>query len=425
MSDMFIGDNALSSPPAFEHAGLVPGTVRLRCAQAGTLPSPLIAWCNGAEAGRAERTGAVAAEDVLDIAIARLPCTPTPQPLRFALADAPGDLAPPLPLQDGRSPWALLGPGHPVVEELEAQHGVLRGRLVNRENGLFAPLLFARVNGGPARPVAAEPPRPRPDGASSIRFSITLRAEEISESGLHVEIFAEGVEGPVARWGLRPDTPGAAAESIAVLSTRLRAAEHAGALRDARLRLDLDRGLAERDARFEAFVEHVMGLIAVQPPAEARLGAPDNRLEAVRALIAGAVPPPAETLSERLIRAGGPEFTQGWHPPEEDFRWMGPTGLIENPEPWRPVREITLRLRHVYGGGRPRLLISLDARDTPARLRDGEGGREIVVAPEVPVAFDVLRLDSLTHGSPAREGHGDDTRELSLAIAEVRFAYAG
>ncbi|MDT8264245.1 hypothetical protein RQ832_13380, partial [Roseomonas sp. DSM 102946] len=138
-----------------------------------------------------------------------------------------------------------------------------------------------------------------------------------------------------------------------------------------------------------------------------------------------ATPPPAVLPAERRLGPGDGAFTLGWHPPEEAFRWMGPSGMVENPDPWRPVRAVRLRVAQVYGSDRPRLLASLDARHAPLRLQPVEGGTEVLIVPEEALAFDVLRLDSLTHGSPAREGRGDDTRELSLAVAEVVFVYAG
>ena len=40
-------------PPAFEHAGLETGLLRLRCVTPGRLEAALIAWLGGMEAGRA------------------------------------------------------------------------------------------------------------------------------------------------------------------------------------------------------------------------------------------------------------------------------------------------------------------------------------------------------------------------------------
>ncbi|MFT8242790.1 hypothetical protein [Roseomonas sp. BN140053] len=409
--------------PQFEHAGIGPQLIRLRCVAPGTLPQPVVAWLGGIEVGMGAQAGAVQLDEELELAVSRLPCVPPPALLRFAVPEGVEDLAPPLPLGDGLTPWRLLGAGAPEVEGLEVQNGVLRGVVLNAVNGLFAPVLSARVNGGPPRAVVSEPPRPRPDGSSSIRFALTLRVEDIGETGLTVEIAAQGVEAPLARWALAPLLPGAAEEAMASLLSRQRGAEHAAALRDARLRLDLDRGMAERDARFEAFAEHAMGLLLAGPGAEpVRVGPEDPRIEALRALVAGAVPPPPELPAQRVLPAGHPAYTLGWHPPEPEFRWMGPSGLVENPDPWRPVQSVLVRLHHVYGGGQPRLLASFDARDAPALLRNE--GREVLVAADVPVAFDVLRLDSLSHGSPAREGVGDDARELSVAVAEVVFHYA-
>ncbi|PZP45649.1 MAG: hypothetical protein DI601_09205 [Azospirillum brasilense] len=418
-------------PPAFEHAGLETGLLRLRCVTPGRLEAPLVAWLGGMEAGRAELPEGSAGfqpGDPLTLRIGRLPCAPPGEMLRFAQSGGDGDLAPPLALADGRVAWALLGPGEPVVEALEAHQGVLHGRLVNAVNGLFAPPLSARVNGALPRAVVAETPRPRPDGASVIRFALSLRPEEIGEAGLSVEIRAEGMEAPLARWALAPVVL-QEAETLAGLAARLRRLEQASTLRDARLRLDLDHGFATRDARFEAFVEHVMGLIAGAGPAGGRIAAPDARIEALltplRALLDEATPPPATLPAERRLGPGDGAFTLGWHPPEEAFRWMGPSGMVENPDPWRPVRAVRLRVAQVYGSDRPRLLASLDARHAPLRMEPVEGGTEVLIEPEEALAFDVLRLDSLTHGSPAREGRGDDTRELSLAVAEVVFFYAG
>lgn len=419
------------TPPAFEHAGLETGLLRLRCVAPGRLEEPLAAWLGGMEAGRAEAPavpGEFQPGDLLTLRIGRLPCAPPGDMLRFAQPGGDGDLAPPLALADGRVAWTLLGPGEPVVEALEARQGVLHGRLVNAVNGVFAPPLSARVNGALPRAMVAEPPRPRPDGASVIRFALSLRPEEIGEAGLSVEIRAEGVEVPLARWALAPVAL-QEAETLAGLAARLRRLEQASTLQAARLRLDLDHGFATRDARFEAFVEHVMGLIAGAGPAGGRIGAPDDRLEALltplRALLDEATPPPAALPAERRLGPGDGAFTLGWHPPEEAFRWMGPSGMVENPDPWRPVRAVRLRVAQVYGSDRPRLLASLDARHAPLRLQAVEGGTEVLIEPEEALAFDVLRLDSLTHGSPAREGRGDDTRELSLAVAEVVFLYAG
>ncbi|CAM3856243.1 Hypothetical protein HVIM_02139 [Roseomonas mucosa] len=418
-------------PPAFEHAGLETGLLRLRCVTPGRLEAPLIAWLGGMEAGRAglpEGSVEFQPGDPLTLRIGRLPCAAPGEMLRFACPGGGGDLVPPLALADGRVAWALLGPGEPTVEALEARQGVLHGRLVNAVNGLFAPPLSARVNGALPRAIVAEPPRPRPDGASVIRFALSLRPEEIGEAGLSVEIRAEGVEAPLARWALAPVVL-QEAETLAGLAARLRRLEQASTLRDARLRLDLDHGFATRDARFEAFVEHVVGLIAGGGPEGGRIAAPDDRIEGLltplRALLDEAMPPPAVLPAERRLGPGDGAFTLGWHPPEEAFRWMGPSGMVENPDPWRPVRAVRLRVAQVYGSDRPRLLASLDARHAPLRLQPVEGGTEVLIVPEEALAFDVLRLDSLTHGSPAREGRGDDTRELSLAVAEVVFVYAG
>ncbi|UFN50023.1 hypothetical protein LPC08_05125 [Roseomonas sp. OT10] len=414
----------VDAPPAprFVVAEVAARRLRLRCTEAGTLSAPAIAWVGGIEAGRAERTGPFAAEEVLEVVIDRLPCAPAPALLRLGPEGGTGELAPPLELGAGNLAWRLMGPGNPELEALELRQGLLRGTLLNRENGFFAPVLAARVQGGPPRPVAAEPPQPGPDGAGRVRFALALRAEDLDETGMQVEIWCQGLARPVATWALAPAFP--EQEAVPVLAARLRAAEQASVLREARLRQAMEQGFAERDARFDGFVQHVMGLLAEGGAPEPRIGPPEARLEALRATLATPLPEPAPQPAERVLPSDDDRFTLGWYPPESEFRWMGPSGLIENPEPARPVERVRLRLRHVYGDGPPQLLATLDAHGTTLTLEAVADGFVAQVEPGAAVAFEALRLDSLSHGSPLRDGHSDDARELSVAVGEVTFVYA-
>lgn len=411
-----------ATPPRFVVEGLGARRVRLRCTGAGWLGAPPRAWVGGIAVGGAERTGSVAVDEVLELAVERLPCAPAPASLRFGTGGGAEELAPPVPLSDGAAAWRLLGPGRPELESLELRQGLLRGALVNRENGFFHPVLAARVGGGAPRPVAAEPPLPLPGGAGRVRFALALRAEDLDETGVRVEILCQGVAGPVATWALAPALPGQ--EGLPLLAARLRAAEGAAALREARLRQAMEDGFRERDARFEAFAEHVMGLLAEGGAPEPRIGPPEQRLEALRPVLAAPLPAPAPRPAERALPPDDERFTLGWHPAEAEFRWMGPSGLIENPEPARPVQRIVLALSQVYGGGRPELLATLDAGGAPVTLAEAGSGFRAVVEPEAPASFDVLRLDSLSHGSPLRDGISGDARELSVAVAAVTFVYA-
>ncbi|WP_431269493.1 hypothetical protein [Dankookia sp. P2] len=105
---------------------------------------------------------------------------------------------------------------------------------------------------------------------------------------------------------------------------------------------------------------------------------------------------------------------------------MGPRGLLLNPAPDRRVASVTLDVCHLYRADAPALTAQLDAAAAEVVVRaQGDGAFAVrLTHPEGPQPLRLLRLASLTGGSPAEDGASGDRRQLSFAVSRVVFEYA-
>ena len=100
--------------------------------------------------------------------------------------------------------------------------------------------------------------------------------------------------------------------------------------------------------------------------------------------------------------------------------------LLLNPAPERPLASVTLDICHLYRAAAPALTAQFDeaAAEIAVSAR-GDGAFTVrLTNPAGPQPLRLLRLASLTGGSPAEDGDSGDRRQLSFAVSRVVFEYA-
>ncbi len=408
------------------------GVVHLRCT-APFVAAGITAWLNGMEVGHLPLPRAPHPGEELRLQLTRLPRVPLPAELRLGTAER--DLAAALPLRTPADAVALFGPGLWQAEELTLQHGVLHGALRNAANALAEPQPFARINASLSRPLLLGQPATLADGAALWPFQLPLLPEDLLDAGLVVSVHVAGQEAALATLAWSRRDADAEAQRLVALEARLQEATEANQARIAQLAAEQQRLHLEQQARIDAFIEYAGALLLDRVAGTASaLAAEDADLAALRALIAGAAPLPAaagQTVPEgadSTVLPASPHFSFGWHQLERDaggdFRWMGEAAAIGNPAPDRPLSQVVVHLRHLYGAERPALTARLDGAEAPTVLEgEGPAGWRLRITPAGPAPCRTLRLASLHHASPAEQGTSADTRILSVAVARVEFHF--
>lgn len=392
---------------------------------------PLLLHCHGIEVGRFQPAEPIAAGTVIEIPIDRLPRVPLPAELRLSTTPDGPDLVSPWQLADAAAALSLLGAPDVRVEDLRMDHGVLRGTGREARNGLIEPVLFARINGAGARIATVEPPIALPEGGCAFRFALPIQPGDLGEAGLSVDLHLIGQDAPIGRYTWTRSGVGEAERRLVDMEGRLRQLEEESAAAQQTLQATFRRQLELQQERIDAFIAAAATLLL-----DRLAVAPGQEQDALRDLLAAAGPvragQPALDITARqlLVMPEDGVFGAGWHReeiyPTGAFRWMSPRGLLLNPAPERPLAGIRLEICHLYKADAPALSVQFD--DAPGDLRvssDGQGGfTALITPPGGPRPARVLRLASLTGGSPAEDGASPDRRLLSFAISRIVFDYA-
>ncbi|MBK1662295.1 hypothetical protein [Paracraurococcus ruber] len=424
-------DGSGSSPFPFLMVGAGPHRLALRALRSLDAPGPLLLHCRGIEVGRLEPRGRIAAGTILELPVARLPHVPLPAELRLSATPDGPDLAPPWPLAGAAAALTLLGPPSVRAEDLYLDHGMLRGTGREERNGLIEPVLYARINGATARAVSVDPPVGLPEGGCAFRFALPILPADLAEAGLTVELHMVGQDTPLGHFAWTRAGAGAQDRRLAELEARLRQMEEEQSVLQRDLQEKLRRQVAVQQERVNGFIAAAATLLL-----DRLATAPGAEQDALRGLLALTAPPqaavPAGEASGRQVRVAPEDgvFGAGWHMeevyPSGSFRWMSPRGLVLNPAPERLLAGVTLEVCHLYRADAPALTATLDDAAAAVEVEADEyGGFRVHIAPPAPRAVRLLRLVSLTGGSPSEDAGGTDRRVLSLAVSRVVFDYAG
>ena len=411
--------------------GLSRDGLSLRVIRAFSSAAPLLLHCRGIEVGRRMLDGPVREGMVLDIPIERLPCVPLPAELRLSTAPDAPDLVVPWRIDSTEAALSLLGGPDMRVEDMRLDHGVLRGTGREARNGLLDPVLYARINGAGARMVTVDPPIALPEGGCAFRFALPIQPADLTESGLSVALMLVGQDAPVGSFVWTRSGIGDAERRLIELEGRLRQMEEESAAAQQTLQVTLQRQLVLQQERIDAFVAAAATLLL-----DRLATVPGRAPDALRALLETAGPvragDPVLDLTARRLEVP-PEaalFGTGWHReetyPDGSFRWMGPHSLLLNPAPERPLASVTLDICHLYRAAAPALTAQFD--DAIAEIAvSAQGNGAFTVRLSHPAGLQplrLLRLASMTGGSPAEDGDSGDRRQLSFAVSRVVFEYA-
>jgi hypothetical protein len=392
--------------------------------------APLLVHCRGIEVGRLVPDAPIAEGTLLELPISRMPRVAMPAELRVSTALDGPDLVAPWRIETVAAVLSLLGAPDVRIDDLRLDHGILRGTGRETRNGLLDPVLYARINGAGARMVTVEPPVALPEGGCAFRFALPLQPSDLSDTGLSVLLHLVGQDAPVASFAWTRSGAGETERRFAELDGRLRQMEEEAAAAQQNALATLHRQLALQQERIDAFIAAAATLLL-----DRLAGAPGREQDALQGLLNAAGPvragQPAFDLTARqlLVAPEDGQFGAGWHReevyPSGAFRWMSPRGLLLNPAPERPLLGVTLEICHLYKAAAPALTAMLD--DAAAEVTVTPRGHGSFAARIVPAAGPqvarLLRLASLTGGSPAEDGTGADRRVLSFAISRVVFDY--
>jgi hypothetical protein len=383
--------------------------------------------------------------DLFEIPVRYLPQVELPATMQFVEREYGQVIAEPYVLSSVEPAMVLLGPGEFTVENLALDNGLLRGTLVNRVNGIAAPTLFARINRVVVRQVTVEQARPLDECGSARRFGVPVRIADLTDTGLSVELYVVGIDGPVSTFGyLRTDIT-AIERSLIETEERIRQMQQSATLHFASVSADFQRRLARQQERLDSFAEYASSLLfdnllagtrgsgSLEPDALADPAARSGfrrllRVPDERTPDSDIVPAQHLTWAEVALASDG--FVFGWYDLENDkaetFRWMGPVGILLNPQPSRPVARVEVTIGQVYGAFEPALGGCLDGEDAMVDIlsvQDGFLARFALDKSKDPLLIRALRIESSVIGCPAQDYDGEDERMLSVAVTKVVFHY--
>jgi hypothetical protein len=228
------------------------------------------------------------------------------------------------------------------------------------------------------------------------------------------------------------------------IEERIRQMQQSATLQLASVSADFKRRLVRQQERVDAFVEYASSLLfdnlvsrarasgsrdtnAANPPARSQFR---QLLLSSNEEVTDSDIAPAQQLSWAEVSLVADEFVFGWYDLENDksgsFRWMGPVGILLNPEPSRPVARVDVTISQVYGAFEPALGGFLDGEDATVEIvsvRDGFLARFALVEPHDPSLLRALRIESSVIGCPAQDYDGEDERMLSVAVTKAVFHY--
>jgi hypothetical protein len=431
------------APARFGRASIEIGKLVVPVEDAGAIGTALLALVNGIEIGRCDHVGNVNRGDRAEIACSYFPNVPLPAQIRFAGGNGESDIAPALSIRNVAEIELLVGPGHLEDTDLIVRNGAIEGSGINRINGLGRPHLVGRVNGHLLREVRIDAPRRRDEGGATLTFSLAIDPSDFTDSGASYEILALPDLTIIARVSF----PRGDNDSLAAAINK---AEAAVATIAKRLDLELARAseMAQRNTEqqremLDSVVEYVVALVydalAKSSPDEtgSRVEA-EGALKTYRELMANIAG--GKTVSDRLdfgvARPDSSYFADGWSWLEQDskgfdFRWMGLGGAVFNPNPQRPVEEISVAIGVTYQHRTPVLTAMLDDEPADTELISSPNGPPYslkIRSRRRPKAHPVhvVRLTSATAGRPSEEEEGNpDNRILSIAVTGITFYYSG
>ncbi|MFN3548157.1 MAG: hypothetical protein ACK4U0_11770 [Mesorhizobium sp.] len=424
-------------PARFDGVRLERGRFALECARAGEVGGRILAFVDGIPIGSSGEVASAEAGAEVTIACDRFPAVGMPCQVRFASGAGETDIAPPYVLRTAAEAERLVGPGRVEDVRVAIRNGVIAGRGVNRVNALSRPVLLGRVNGELLREVRMAAPRPREEGGSALDFTLAIDPADLTESGAHYEILS--LPDMTVLAGLSFPRSDASALSAAV-------ARNAAAIENLSRRLHLETARAaeaaqqrhaEQGRAMEAVAEYLIALVYDR---FADRGADagrerDETLASFREAVARAAR--GEGALDLHDYASAPPssayFADGWSWLEQDskgfdFRWMGLGAAVFNPQPHRPVTQVTVSIATTYRGIPPEITAVLDADGADVELVAAPNGAPytLKILPRAggkPRLVQVLRLVSARAGRPSEDEGTEDERVLSVGVTGVVFYY--
>ncbi|QRM35613.1 hypothetical protein [Microvirga sp. VF16] len=411
-----------------------------------TIDDEVEALVRGIRIGGQHLRGSFQAGKPFEIPIHYLPWVELPSEIRFVAKSTGHDFCSPLELRTHDDALALLGPGELHVEAISLRNGMLRGTAVNRKNGLARPHLFARVNRKIPRPLTVEHPRMLDDGGSVCHFAMQLLPTDITDQGLSVEIFEYGSDVPLTSTVLARIEDDNVHAKMIDLESRIEEIRSSTSLQIGTIASQSNDRLRTLQERIDAFIEYMMLHLLDARATEHRENIegtegkpkplPKSVLNFKELIYSPNVEPTNEPKQHTLIHtipAKSESFSYGWYNVESsdgvDFRWMGQSGILFNPEPDRLVERVVLQLKSVYAAERPSLRAFFDHVSASVEVKDGSGDQRFIIALNWPKdrqndCFKALRIESDVAASPATAEGSHDDRTLSVSVTQVVIHYS-
>ncbi|WP_292229848.1 hypothetical protein [Brevundimonas sp.] len=371
----------------------------------------LTPYLRGVPLGRPVNVGD---EDVLvELEVERLPHVTLPAEIRVAWEDG-SEASSPLAIISEAEAVALTGNG--ALEEVSAtlQNGMVKGRALNRRNGVERPVILGRINGVLLRPVEVGPPSAHEGGGAIVTFTMPIEPSDFSAEGGVIELIHAPAMTTLWRTVLAPHQ----SEEAAAVETRRRLTETEQRLAGiaAQIETRLGQELRRQNQLIEDVVAYMLALI--HDRANRSETPDDGDREQARRLIESASTVSGSADDETLAVVGplSPFMGWGWSVPELnrdriELRRMQTAATVLNPHPERKVERIALTVLE----GSTVVLSQLSAQT------DGQT-RKIQASEELGAPFTAslvltppLSVGLLSLAAPmSQEG---------LAVQDVRFFY--
>ena len=429
-----------------------PSVIKLVCKTGGTLGPAVRAHLAGRIIGEvATNQGIARSGETIDIPIEYLPYHALPLQVQFTSASPDDAIAAAFVIGTEQEASELVGMGLLTVSDLRVEQARIFGVVSNAINGISRPVLYARFNGFVVRPLDVEEPQQHDRGGMSARFSGAIRAEDLSDLGLVIDICAVGVAAPIGSLGFSRLEPRALEERLIRMELEIGHLRRSMAIEASTLLTNIERRQMRNFHRTEEAIQYLTSIvfdrIASQPsvaptgPVPSVLGSgPD--LATLPTATPAAMPaelmalwrsPLPEVIDNRLVvDADSDLFVSGWYDVEDQggvYRWMGAAGIVANPYPDRPILSVEVSLRMHFGSVFPALSAQVGSRRTVAQMFEVNGERRVQFS--LPPGEGEtektghLRVMSSNVGRPIElDPLSEDLRELSVAVSRVVYCYA-
>lgn len=431
----------ISIAPPMQVIGSAYQAVRMVCTNSLSMSEDVCAYVLGIKVGSSRIEGSFEPGDIIEYPISYLPWVELPAEVRFVSEQTGREIGEPFHIRSHDEAIALVGIGEAVIQTVAIDHGMIRGVVVNRINGLLRPQMFARINGLVPRTITVEQPRLLDDGGASFQFSAQLLPADLGENGLTAEIFLLGQDRPLTSVAFRRADVDDLTKRIVEFDARLAQLSQSMEFRFKTSGQEMQAAINVMQQRIDAFIEYAASFMFDRIAATAVPTVPGEaplspelkaKVESFLGAVNGSVQSTSELRASVNVPLASHGFSFGWGEIENEgglaLRRMQDNAVVFNPYPDRLVAEVRMMLWTPEGAAQPSLRAAFDSTSVTLDIERGKrkGDRWLArVRPADGEPSMQCTALSLLNMIPATGTRADARRlEGTVAVSDLTFIYS-